>query len=84
MPLHDEGTGNPAPQPFDPTHLANLARAQWPEWPAVADALLRCTTQWQFDPYYFDLYDPEARDARCGHRATVILVAPIADRSEWR
>jgi len=44
--LHDPGT------PFDPTELVELARTHCAPWPAVAEAIARCTRTWRRSDLY--------------------------------
>ncbi len=79
MPWHYD----PAPTPlvatdFDPAPLAALAAVQWAQWPALAEALLGCTRQWERDHCYAYLLDPDAHDWR--YKANVVVHCPVHGR----
>jgi len=72
------------PTPFDPRSIAALLDEQWAAWPALAEALRRCTTQWVADAqfaYLVDQASPEA-EAELPHKATLLVHCP--ERGEIR
>ena len=66
-------------EPFDPTRLIALARAQYPDEPWLSDALSRCTLCQREGRAYFHFVDPNAAGASrddLEFERNVVLVDP--------
>lgn len=61
---------------FDPEPFALLLDEQWAAWPALAQAMRRCTTQWVVDDYSSYLLDPALPEASAPYTAYVTFNCP--------
>lgn len=62
--------------PFDPEPYALLLDEQWAAWPALAQAMRRCTTQWVVDGTSSYLLDPALPEANAPYKAYVTFNCP--------
>ena len=62
--------------PFDPTFIAALLDEQWAAWPAIADAMRRCSTQWVEDETFTFMVDPMSPESDLPLRATIFVQCP--------
>jgi len=65
--------------PFDPEPLALLLDDQWAAWPALAQALRRCTMQWG-SVGCTTLLDPASPESAAAHKAFIMLHCPQRGR----